>query len=247
MLSGVRHLKDNLDAESLRVLQLRLVSVIVLDKEPDRLTTGEKCETVAKCSERVLERLRPLARHMLRGVASLIKGGAPDTDGVLALATRAGPGPAGANLVAPIRNAMLRALVEKKVRKLGNRAWVTQLLSIFVAYLSTREILLLFRDLGRDGDNVLEVSRHDIRVALKRVNHPGVPVPLEILRRQCLNQQRLEQVGRFIEVHRRQVAPSAAASTILKPPLLYVLNCSPMELHAKYVVSRTPSATPSSY
>ena len=213
MIEFVRHLKGSVDADSLRRLQLRLVSVVVLDKEPDRMNTGETHETVAACPKWVLKRLRPVARQVLRGVASLIKGGAPDPDGVLALATsNAGRLAAGSNLVAPIRNAMLRAMVEKKVRQLGNRAWVTQLLSIFVPALSTRELLLLFRDLGRDGDKVFEVSRHDIRTALKRVNHPGVPVPLEILKRECLDQQRLEQAERFIELHRRQVAPSAVAA-----------------------------------
>ena len=177
-------------SEKLRHMQLRVVAAAVLQTEKaPLLNVGASSVSVAECSERVLEDLRPFSRHLLHGVADIIKGGARDGKGVLELATCYSKQPESA-IVKALRVAMLRALVEKRVRSLGKRAWVTQLLSMFVGVLSTSDILSLFKELGRDNQHVIEITRHDVNVAKTRQKYPGMPVPVTARRRHCREQWR---------------------------------------------------------
>ena len=225
------------DPPQLRSLQLRLLSAVIMGKQlaQKHENIGATYKTVNLCSPRVLADLRPFARGVLRAVSGLLKGGEPDPKGVLMLATENEAPPTDV-VVKCIQKAVLLALVEKRVRKLGKEAWVTQLLSMFVGELSKRDILAMFSDLGRDEGHVFEITRHHINVAMKRAHRPGAPVPVTKDRRQCLAQNRIEQLERFIALHRRQVAPTVAASTVRLDPIVWVLTSNYKELYSLYVV-----------
>ena len=104
--------------------------------------------------------------------------GQPDPIGVLKLSLGTDCAPAADVLKVAFRGAMLRALVEKRVRKLGTRAWSIQLLSIVSSAMHTRHLLDLFSNLGRDATDghVFEITRHDIQQARARSHWPGMPI-----------------------------------------------------------------------
>ena len=172
-------------------------------------------------------------------MAALIKGGKPDPLGVLKLGLESDCVPSNENLKVALRGAMLRALVEKRVRKLGSRAWSIQLLSIVSSAMPTRELLALFSNLGRDAadGHVFEITRHDIEQARTRSHWPGMPISvIEHHRPGCRNPERLAVANAFIAQHRTQVKASKAACTTRLTPLVYVLTGNYLELFAKYLV-----------
>jgi hypothetical protein len=197
---------------------------------------GATYATVRDCSERVLADLRPLAIQILLAVAGIIKGGKPDPKGVLSL-VNCGGGKFSTVLRLCLRKAMHRALVEDRVRKLGQHAWVLQLLSIVVNDVPTSEVLALFENLGKFEGYVFEVTRYQIAAAKKRGRGPGVPIPAVVHERPgCRDADRVLQAQRFIEEHCRQVAPSKAAATKKLVPIMYVLSRNLAELYSMYLV-----------
>jgi hypothetical protein len=119
------------DPSLLRILRLRVVAAVMLEKRTVLLNVGAECATVRDCTARVLNDPRPLASQILLAVAGIIKGGKPDPKGVLALVDRGGER-SSTTLRMCLRRAVHRALVEDRVRKLGQHAWVLQLISIVV-------------------------------------------------------------------------------------------------------------------
>ena len=133
---------DDEDRNARRVLRLRLVSACVQLKNASILmNAGQQSDTVQsmKITGRARADLRRMATKVLLGVAALLKGGKPDPIGVLKLALGTDRASAPDVLKEAFRGAMLRALVEKRVRKLGSRAWSIQLLSIVSSAMSTRQ------------------------------------------------------------------------------------------------------------
>ena len=159
------------DTEPCRILRLKLVAACA-QLQPTIIleNVGQKSDSVQSMDIKGRARadLRRMANKVLLGVAALIKGGKPDPLGVLKLALGQHESTPDV-LKVTFRGAMLRALVEKRVRKLGTRAWSIQLLSIVSSTLPTRELLALFSNLGRDADgHVFKITRHDIQQARAR-------------------------------------------------------------------------------
>ena len=233
---------DDEDRNARRVLRLRLVSACVQLKNASILmNAGQQSDTVQsmKITGRARADLRRMATKVLLGVAALLKGGKPDPIGVLKLALGTDRASAPDVLKEAFRGAMLRALVEKRVRKLGSRAWSIQLLSIVSSAMSTRQLLDLFSNLGSDpaDGHVFEITRHDIEQARTRSHWPGMPISvIEHHRPGCRNPERLAVANAFIAQHRTQVKASKAACTTRLTPLVYVLTGNYLELFAKYLV-----------
>ncbi len=132
---------------------------------------------------------------------------------------------------------MHRALADDRVRKLGQHAWVLQLLSIVVNDTPTSEVLALFENLGKYEAYVWEVTRYQIAVAKKHGRGPGVPIPAVVHERPgCRDADRVLQVQQFIEEHCRQVARSKAGATKKLVPIMYVLSRNLAELYSMYVL-----------
>ena len=230
------------ESSQCRVLRLKLVSACAqLEPSAILLNVGQKSDTVQSMDIKGRARadLRRMASKVLLGVAALIKGGKPDPLGVLNLALGAQHAASPDILKSAFRGAMLRALVEKRVRKLGNRAWSIQLLSIVSSTMSTRQLLDIFSNLGRDAadGNVFEITRHDIAQARARSHWPGMPISvIEHLRPGCRNPERVAVANAIIQQHRTQVKASKAACTTRLTPLVYVLTGNYLELFAKYLV-----------
>ena len=230
------------DPSLLRILRLRVVAAVMLGKQNVLLNVGATYATVRECTERVLQNLRPLARHILFAVAGIIKGGKPDPKGVLALVDCGGEQSSSTLLRLCLRKAVHRALVEDRVRKLGQDAWVLQLISIVVNDMPVCEVLALFENLGKFEGYVFEVTRHQIAVAKKRGRGPGVPISAVVHERPgCRDANRVSQAHRFMEEHCRQVAPSKAAATKKLVPIMYVLSRNLAELYAMYLVTNIMS------
>ncbi len=178
-----------------------------------------------------------MASQILLAVAGIIKGGKPDPKGVLGLVDPGGQQPS-TTLRLCLRKAMHRALVEDRVRKLGQHAWALQLLSIVVNDLSISEVLALFENLGHLEGHIFEVTRHQIAVAKQRGRGPGVPFAVvEHVRPGGREAGRVSQAQRLIEDHSRQVVPSKAAATKMLMPIMFVLSRSIAELYPMYLVS----------
>ena len=117
---------DDEDRNACRVFSLKLVAACVQLKPSSILmNAGQESDTVQsmEIKSRARADLRRTAKKVLLGVAALLKGGQPDPVGVLQLARDTDRAPAADVLKIAFRGAMLRALVEKRVRKLGSRAW----------------------------------------------------------------------------------------------------------------------------
>ena len=229
------------DPPLLRILRLRVVAAVILGKQNVLLNIGATYATVLECTERVLRDLRPLATQILLAVAGILKGGKPDPKGVLALVDCGGE-QCSSTLRLCLRKAVHRALVEDRVRKLGQHAWVLQLLSIVVNDMPVCEVLALFENLGKFEGYVFEVTRHQIAVAKKRGRGPGVPITAVVHERPgCRDADRVSQAHCFIEEHCRQAAPSKAAATKKLVPIMYVLSRNLAELYAMYLVTNIMS------
>jgi hypothetical protein len=229
------------DPSLLRILRLRVVAAAMLGKRKVLLNVGAEYATVRDCTARVLKDLRPLASQILLAVADILKGGKPDPKGVLALVDSGGE-QSSTTLRVCLRKAVHRALVEDRVRKLGQHAWVLQLLSIVVNDMPIGEVLALFENLGKFEDYVFEVTRYQIAAAKKWGRGPGVPIRAVVYERPgCRGADRVLQAQLFIEEHCRQVAPSKAAVTKNVVPIMYVLSRNLAELYSMYLVMNITS------
>ena len=230
------------DPSLLRILRLRVVAAVMLGNQNFLLNVGATYATVRECTARVLKDLRPLASQILLAVADILKGGKPDPKGVLALVDCGGEQPSSTLLRLCLRKAVHRALVEDRVRKLGQHAWVLQLLSIVVNDMPIGEVLALFENLGKFEDYVFEVTRYQIAAAKKWGRGPGVPIRAVVYERPgCRGADRVLQAQLFIEEHCRQVAPSKAAATKKLVPIMYVMSRNLAELYAMYLVTNVMS------
>ena len=236
---------DDEDRNACRVFSLKLVAACVQLKPSSILMNADQESDTVQSMEiksRARADLRRTAKKVLLGVAALIKGGAPDPVGVLKLALSSEVAPAPDVLKLAFRTAKLRALAEKRIRKLGGRAWSIQLLSIVSHTMTTRQLLDLFSNLGCDAEDghVFEKTRHDVEHARSQSHWPGVPISvIEHQRPGCRNPERVAVANSFVAEHRTQVKASKRACTTRLAPLVYVLSSNYLELFAKYLVSHS--------